>query len=63
VCKQLAQGCYPMEQWRDPGFEPRSLITRPSDESAHARYCHSPRLHRPESGSAMCDFTEVEQVR
>ena len=24
MCKQLAQGCYPVEQWRDPGFEPRS---------------------------------------
>jgi len=24
VSKQLAQGCYPMEWWRDPGFEPGS---------------------------------------
>jgi len=24
VCKQLAQGCYPVEWWRDPGFELRS---------------------------------------
>jgi len=21
VSKQLAQGCYPMEQWHDPGIE------------------------------------------
>jgi len=30
VCKQLAQGYYPMEQWRDPGFEPRSPGLIPS---------------------------------
>ena len=37
MCKQLAQGCYPMEKWRDPAFEPRSPGSNSKKSSSAAQ--------------------------